>query len=184
MQRRKFLSSILSGAVGVLPVGVRGEAPEPSRREPEAAAPPAPVPDYWTPLLTLKLADGRDIGVHNIAACRTYSSLILGRPDDSTNEAVLDELREFCKRVFVVEDSIIIPPVTVRRQSGGENWNEYPPVFAAALLWSTGGARRDGMFSELSVGWFQSSLQPLIPDAVLAEIQKLDWTSLARDVWW
>lgn len=183
MQRRTFLSSALGRVAGVLPRAAGRAAPERPHREPSVAQ-PAPIPDYWEPLLTVTLAGGRAIRLEKIAARRTYLSMISGRPDDSIQQHTLDELKDFSKRVLDVEDSIIIPPAIVAREHAGEVWTEYPPAFVAALFFSIGGARRGGMFSELAVGWFQPRLHPLMPDDILAAIQKLDWTNLACDVWW
>lgn len=184
MRRRKFLSLVLGGVAGWLPLAARGAAPEQSYRGPEGAARSTQTPDYWEPLRPLTLADGREVHVQEVVACRTYLGLLAGRPNDEINEQELGQLKQFCKRAFVVEDSIIIPAVMIPRGFGGEIWNEYPPMFVAALFRSVGGARhKHGDFSELSVGWFQSSLQPLIPDDTLAAIRNLDWTNLAHDGW-
>ena len=183
MQRRKFLSSVLGGAASGLPLATACAAQEHAHRGVEIAARSAERPPCDAPLLTVMLADGRKASVNNIAACRTYMGLLAGRPSEDVNEWELDQLKQFCKRTLAVEESIIIPPVMIPRESEGESWTEYPPVFVAALLCSIGSARQNGVFSELAVGWFQPSLHPLFPEDILTAMQKLDWANVAYDCW-
>jgi hypothetical protein len=183
MQRRQFLSSVVGGVAGGLPLTARGDAPQAPHTEPAAAAPSAQALEYGAPLFTLTLADGREIRAENIVAWRTYMGLLAGLPNDEINERELSQLKEICNRALLVEDSVIIPPAMIAHESDEQNWNEYPPIFVAARFFSSrdthGGSC--GRFSALAVGWFQTSLHPLIPDDILAAIKQLNWTNLAHD---
>jgi hypothetical protein len=181
MQRRQFLSSVVGGVAGGLPLTARGDAPEAPHAEPAAAATSAQALEYGAPLFALTLADGREIRAESIVARRTYTGLLAGVPNDEINEREVNELKEMCHRAFLVEDSVIIPPAMTAYESNDLHWNEYPPIFVAAQFFCSQDPDGSINFSTLAVGWFQTSLQPLIPDDILAAIKQLDWANLARD---
>ena len=181
MRRRQFLSSVVGGVAGSLPLAARGEAPDAPHAKLATAGRSAQSPEYGVPLFTLTLADGREICAQEIFACRTYRGLLAGVPNDEINERELSELKETCHRAFLVRDSVIIPPAMIPGESPDQNWNQYPPIFVAAQFISSLDPHGEINFSTLALGWFQTSLQPLIADDILAAIKQLDWTNRAHD---
>ena len=181
MQRRQFLSSVVGGVAGGLPLTARSDVPEASHAEPAAAGTPAQTLDYGTPLFTLTLADGREIHAESLAARRTYLGLLAGVPNDEINERELSELKEFCNRALLVKDSVIIPPVMTAHESHDLHWNQYPPIFVAAEFLCLQDPDGSINFSKLAVGWFQTTLHPIIADDILAAIKQLDWANLASE---
>ena len=181
MQRRQFLSSVVGGVAGGLPLTARSDAPEAPHAEPAAAGASAQALNHGTPLFTLILADGREIHAESLVARRTYTGLLAGVPNDEINERELSELKEMCNRSFLVEHSVIIPPAMTPHESHDLHWDQYPPIFVAAEFFCSQDPDGSINFSTLAVGWFQTSLQPLIADDILAAIKQLDWTNLAHD---
>lgn len=181
MQRRQFLSSVVGGVAGGLPLTARGDAPEAPHAEPAAAGTSARALDYGAPLFTLTLADGREIHTESIVARRTYTGLLAGVPNDEINERELGELKEMCKRALLVEDSVIIPPAMTAYESHDLHYDQYPPIFMAAEFYCSQDPDGSINFSTLAVGWFQTSLQPLIADDILTAIKQLDWANLAHN---
>lgn len=181
MQRRQFLSTVAGGVAGGLPLTARGDALEAPARRTRGSRDVSAGTRIGTPLFTLTLADGREIHAASLVACRTYTGLLAGVPNEEINERELSELKEMCHRALLVQDSIIIPPAMTAYESHDLRWNEYPPVFISARFISLQDPDGSINFSTLAVGWFQTSLQPLIADDILAAIKQLDWANLARD---
>lgn len=143
----------------------------------------------------IALRSGRRITLKSLHQWMTYASWLEGVPSRELNDGFVEcSLRaseQYClegaKPILIVparRDYLRRPgDMEEHRSLGGQPAEWLPVVTCVGVLRDTAPARdrgRDG--SMLTVAWFQDEYAPPIDEAVLEQLQSIDWERLAADI--
>lgn len=134
----------------------------------------------------LQLKNGRKIYANEVHMDRTYAGLLEGSPDDESNEFFLEALPRKMQRIFTDTPVYILPP-EIERQTrphplhGSIEVASMPPIEIAMRFVSHVSLTSEGHASQLVIVWHQHTAIPMLPDAIRAHLENLEWSAHAKD---
>jgi hypothetical protein len=133
-------------------------------------------------MLFLKLDCGRDVALDEFCFSRTYSGLMVGAPDQETNDEIIERAKRRMDPVWGTCKTHVIPPVINISDPAHPH---LPPVLWRAWFFCTEPIDKRFMASELVVVWFtEECYDRPIAEVVFEAIHALPWDELAQDFDW
>lgn len=138
-------------------------------------------------IFTVRLDGGREIRASSVHNSETYGGMFEGDPDAQYNQILLAKMKNAVQRLFplVGEVPVVVvdPAREVHPNQTDDLWGpaEYLPSYWLAGYFDSRPVNEAGHGSSAVVVWFQDDPGPSPSASVLTEIQKLDWSTIARD---
>ena len=129
-------------------------------------------------LLTLRLNDGREIRLERLVQCKTYAGLLVGSPNDKLNNWTLNGIRREAEAVMPASPVVIIDPEIKALDDGSE---EFPPIVCIGYFTSVASAPGGVKMSDLTLVWFEDTIERTISQRNLEAIQDLNWNRRASE---
>jgi hypothetical protein len=140
-------------------------------------------------IATVILATGRQIDLHNLEVSRTYGTFLEGYPFAALNDRHLARDIPSLAQRHPLAGHAVVPPARTTPPDGPTGsfgpMELLPPIRCVGLFCS-GPVSEDAepvlVESLLAVAWYQETADLPMSEAARAELAKLDWDALARDV--